>query len=595
MAASLPVIAESGIRTNFGSLFLQRRAVVVFIRHFWCPLCQDYMTSVTSLNRSELLFGSVEKDLLNEKTWGTVNDNDKEGKVGGPSKLIVIGNGSYTMIGKYKQIFGAGAAGLEVYTDPSLAVYNALGMGKDPASLSDHTRPFNHREGKLRKGRGSPPQARLDFETLSGDIGRKDVSDGTRGSTSKDCSSGGYVKHGLMGGIAMVFVRALKVGMPVWEKGGDLHQLGGEFVFGPGLTCAYAHRMQHTKGHAPFEDALRAAGIIIPPPSVRPLLQAKTREARTRVLEKKGDPRSSKSQNPSIGGNRSTAPKLRARGQTIGVMPISAPIADIPASIPASLSTPILSSEPSQARMRTSRERRKSLRDRKKSVHLLTDEVPMGISGPGFRPNGKQTLTDYERESNLSVPIHTPTPLSEPDWTENRHRSLQTIKERKNARRGLGSTEERQVISGSISISKSRSHSRPLSPTGPISSSCPVSQANQIRQYREQSKSRLDYESGMGPDGVGVASDWKPIKGRGGKGSVDVEHVVQSDTGGISVQMKGRRGDDVAREMKVNLSRDRLVQREWEEYKEREVDHILTGYASEEDVKTVSDKTLVHQ
>jgi hypothetical protein len=37
-----------------------------------------------------------------------------------------------------------------------------------------------------------------------------------------------------MGGLAMVVMRAFKVGMPVWEKGGDINQLGGEFVFGPG-------------------------------------------------------------------------------------------------------------------------------------------------------------------------------------------------------------------------------------------------------------------------------------------------------------------------------------------------------------------------
>lgn len=45
---------------------------------------------------------------------------------------------------------------------------------------------------------------------------------------------GGYVRHGPMGGIAMVFKNALRVGMPVWEKGGDFTQLGGEFVLGPG-------------------------------------------------------------------------------------------------------------------------------------------------------------------------------------------------------------------------------------------------------------------------------------------------------------------------------------------------------------------------
>jgi hypothetical protein len=45
---------------------------------------------------------------------------------------------------------------------------------------------------------------------------------------------GKYVKHGVMSGIARVVMNALKVGMPVWEKGGEVSQLGGEFVLGPG-------------------------------------------------------------------------------------------------------------------------------------------------------------------------------------------------------------------------------------------------------------------------------------------------------------------------------------------------------------------------
>jgi hypothetical protein len=45
---------------------------------------------------------------------------------------------------------------------------------------------------------------------------------------------GPYIRHGLMGGIAMVVLNALRVGMPVFEKGGDPAQLGGEFVLGPG-------------------------------------------------------------------------------------------------------------------------------------------------------------------------------------------------------------------------------------------------------------------------------------------------------------------------------------------------------------------------
>lgn len=47
-------------------------------------------------------------------------------------------------------------------------------------------------------------------------------------------ATGSYVRHGTVGGLAMVVAHALRVGMPVWERGGDAAQLGGEFVLGPG-------------------------------------------------------------------------------------------------------------------------------------------------------------------------------------------------------------------------------------------------------------------------------------------------------------------------------------------------------------------------
>ena len=47
---------------------------------------------------------------------------------------------------------------------------------------------------------------------------------------------GSYVRHGAVSGLAMVVAHALRVGMPVWERGGDASQLGGEFVLGPGYV-----------------------------------------------------------------------------------------------------------------------------------------------------------------------------------------------------------------------------------------------------------------------------------------------------------------------------------------------------------------------
>jgi hypothetical protein len=119
----------------------------------------------------------------------------------------------------------------EVYTDPTLQLYTALGMTR---------------------------------RTL--DAGPEE-------------ERGEYIRHGLMSGVAMVVMNALKAGMPVWEKGGDISQLGGEFILGPGydiyswrdighsltiecrLECSYAHRMKTTRGHEPILRVLAVAGV----------------------------------------------------------------------------------------------------------------------------------------------------------------------------------------------------------------------------------------------------------------------------------------------------------------------------------------------
>ncbi|KAF8905085.1 AhpC/TSA antioxidant enzyme-domain-containing protein, partial [Gymnopilus junonius] len=195
-AAYLPVTCEDGSQVSFGSLFEKTRTIVVFIRHFWCPLCQDYMASLKSIVKPEMLFA-----------WPADGDDGEGDLTSRLVSFVVIGNGAPGMIQKYRQMFGLP---FKVYTDPSLAIYQALGMERD----------------------GHP-----------------------------HVESGSYVKHGVMSGIAMVVGRAIKVGMPVWERGGDVDQLGGEFIFGPGLKCSFAHRMLSPRGHAPIGDVLTAAGI----------------------------------------------------------------------------------------------------------------------------------------------------------------------------------------------------------------------------------------------------------------------------------------------------------------------------------------------
>ena len=192
-AACLPIIGENGEQITFGSLFESQRTIVVFIRHFWCPLCQDYMSSINSFIRPEMICNTCESDDDGHEETIRGIDHDPGTRV----RFVVISNGAHGMIAKYRQIFGLS---FKLYTDPSLAVYQALGMDND--RRVKHHNEQTHREISEKNSNINKP--------------------------------GGYVKHSLMGGIAMVVVRAFKVGMPVWEKGGDIDQLGGEFVFGPG-------------------------------------------------------------------------------------------------------------------------------------------------------------------------------------------------------------------------------------------------------------------------------------------------------------------------------------------------------------------------
>lgn len=73
-----------------------------------------------------------------------------------------------------------------VYTDPTCALYRALGM-------------------TLRTTDGGP-----------------------------DSGRGSYIRHGAASGIAMVVKNTLKTGILLHKDVGDAKQLGGEFVLGPG-------------------------------------------------------------------------------------------------------------------------------------------------------------------------------------------------------------------------------------------------------------------------------------------------------------------------------------------------------------------------
>jgi len=76
-----------------------------------------------------------------------------------------------------------------------------------------------------------------------------------------ETEKGSYVRHGQLGGIGMVVKNAIKARMPITAKGGDVKQLGGEFILGPGLACSYASRMSTTRSHTSISVLLERAGV----------------------------------------------------------------------------------------------------------------------------------------------------------------------------------------------------------------------------------------------------------------------------------------------------------------------------------------------
>ncbi|XP_073736840.1 peroxiredoxin-like 2C isoform X3 [Callorhinus ursinus] len=108
--AELPVLDASGRQVPFGALFRERRAVVVFVRHFLCYICKEYVEDLAKIPKSFLQEADV--------------------------TLIVIGQSSYHHIEPFCKLTGYSH---EIYVDPEREIYKKLGMkrGEEIASSGD--------------------------------------------------------------------------------------------------------------------------------------------------------------------------------------------------------------------------------------------------------------------------------------------------------------------------------------------------------------------------------------------------------------------------------------------------------------------------
>ncbi|KZT62726.1 hypothetical protein CALCODRAFT_425929 [Calocera cornea HHB12733] len=101
-AAALPVFTSSGSQLPFSALLSSTgKTLVIFIRHFHCCVCQDYITLLAGVREEALTAAGLE--------------------------LVVIGCGDHTVIQEYRETTGYKGP---VYADPSKSLYLCLGMTK---------------------------------------------------------------------------------------------------------------------------------------------------------------------------------------------------------------------------------------------------------------------------------------------------------------------------------------------------------------------------------------------------------------------------------------------------------------------------------
>ncbi|KAM5530209.1 hypothetical protein V8D89_016123 [Ganoderma adspersum] len=186
-AAALNVYDDTGNELSFGSLIKDQNTIVVFIRHFWCGSCQQYVIQLAS----------VRKEALEQAN----------------TRLLIIGCGDWKLIKDYCGLtdFKGG-----MYADPSRKLYHTFGL----------------------------------IETL-------------------DRTPAGQEKRSYLGKSVIGNVLA-----SIWEgplkhpqhlgKQGNISQLGGDYIFGPGGTCIYASPMKHTEDHVEVKELMKQAGVAYP-------------------------------------------------------------------------------------------------------------------------------------------------------------------------------------------------------------------------------------------------------------------------------------------------------------------------------------------
>ncbi|WP_372656321.1 AhpC/TSA family protein [Halobacteriovorax sp.] len=102
----LTVFNEAGEEVKFNTFLENKTITIIFVRHFGCISCRSHVDQIWNLQKLQK------------------NPNNK---------IIFIGSGKPYVIQSFKEVMGVQDA--EIYTDPSLATFDACGMNRGVINL----------------------------------------------------------------------------------------------------------------------------------------------------------------------------------------------------------------------------------------------------------------------------------------------------------------------------------------------------------------------------------------------------------------------------------------------------------------------------
>jgi len=98
-ATDIHVFNDKGGKVRFGDLFADQKTVVVFVRHFFCGSCLQYVSRLATVRQDALEAAAT--------------------------KIVVVGCGEWSLIENYRK--NTGFKG-EVYANPDRKLYDTLGL-----------------------------------------------------------------------------------------------------------------------------------------------------------------------------------------------------------------------------------------------------------------------------------------------------------------------------------------------------------------------------------------------------------------------------------------------------------------------------------